>query len=192
MHLSTYFFSVTIEHTYQRKRLVDKMKNKDCLDTLCAALAYAMGIDAPAEAAMPNASLCNYLDKILEGKKVERVFMYNPDAIGQWIYHKYFNMFSEAMQWCDIEIPFCTVMPSVTPVCFGTMYTGAKPEIHGIQGYVKPVITIDTIFDSLIRHGKKAAIVSTTGDSMSRIFLERDIDYYIYDTVETLRLASLL
>ena len=160
------------------------MKNTDSLDTLCGALAYAMGIQPPAQAALPTDKLCRYLDETLSGQKVTRVFMYNPDAIAQWIYEKYPHMFTEVRQRTDIAVPFCTVMPSVTPVCFGTMYTGAQPQVHGIQGYVKPVIRIDTIFDALIRNGKKAAIVSTTGDSMSKIFLEREMDYYIYDTVE--------
>ena len=160
------------------------MNNIDSLDTLCGALSYAMGIDFPEQSAVPNEKLCSYLDKTLQGKKVTRIFMYNPDAIAQWLYHKYPRMFNEVTRRTDIEIPFCAVMPSVTPVCFGTMYTGAQPEIHGIQAYVKPVIKIDTLFDALIRNGKKVAIVSTTGDSMSKIFLERDMDYYIYDTIE--------
>jgi predicted AlkP superfamily pyrophosphatase or phosphodiesterase len=64
------------------------------------------------------------------------------------------------------------------------MYTGAQPEVHGIRAYVKPVITIDTIFDALIRAGKKPAIVSTANDSISMIFLNRPMDYFIYPTVE--------
>lgn len=160
------------------------MKNTDSLTGLSSALAYAMGIDAPEQAASANEKLCSYLDETLSGKKVSRIFMYNPDAIAQWLYQKYPQMFAEAKQRTDLEVPFCTVMPSVTPVCFGTMYTGAEPEIHGIKGYVKPVIRIDTLFDALIRSGKKAAIVSTAGDSMSKIFLEREMDYFIYDTVE--------
>lgn len=160
------------------------MKNTDSLDTLCSSLCYAIGIDSPIQSALPNKTLCHYLDEVLSGKKVSRIFMYNPDAVAQWIYHKYPHMFIEANKQSDIEIPFCTVMPSVTPVCFATMYTGAQPDVHGIQSYVKPVIKIDTIFDALIRAGKKPAIVSTTGDSVSKIFLERDMDYYIYDSVE--------
>ena len=26
-----------------------------------------------------------------------------------------------------------TVLPSVTPVCFGTMFTGVTPHVHGIE-----------------------------------------------------------
>lgn len=160
------------------------VKNSDSLDSLSAALAYAIGIDAPEFASAANNDICVYIDKALCGKKADRIFMYNPDAIAQWIYEKYSYLFSEVKKRADIEIPFCTVMPSVTPVCFATMYTGVQPDIHGIKSYTKPVIKTDTIFDALIRSGKRPAIVSTTGDSMSKIFLERNMDYFIYDTVE--------
>jgi len=160
------------------------MKNKYSLDTLCATLCDAIGIETPAFAAEPNGELQAYIDQAFAGQKADRVFMYNPDAIAQWVYEKYAHMFKEAKLAAEQEAPFCTVMPSVTPVCFGTMYTGAQPSVHGIQSYTKPVITIDTIFDALIRSGKKPAIVSTANDSMSKIFLEREMDYYIYDSVE--------
>lgn len=158
--------------------------NKTSLDTLCGALSYAMGIEPPKEAAEPCKALTDYIDKIFGGEKADRIFMYNPDAIAEWIYEKYPQLIASAKSRTDIEVPFCTVMPSVTPVCFGTMYTGAQPSVHGIQGYVKPVITIDTIFDALIRAGKKPVIIATDGDSLSRIFLEREMDYFFFDTIE--------
>ena len=161
-----------------------QMRNADGLATLAAALSNAMAIQAPMQAEPANERLCQFVDQALAGQKVSRIFMYNPDAIAQWIYQKYPHLFEEVKLRTQIEIPFATVMPSVTPVCFGTMYTGAQPDVHGIKGYVKPVIRIDTLFDALIRNGKKVALVSTAGDSMSKIFLERDMDYYIYDTVE--------
>ena len=159
-------------------------KNKTSLDTLCAALCEIMGVAPPEKAANPCNELIEYANNVLCGKKADRIFMYNPDAVAEWICKKYEHLMKEVTDRTDIEIPFCTVMPSVTPVCFGTMYTGAQPSVHGIQSYVKPVITIDTIFDAMIRTGKKCAIVSTANDSMSKIYLEREMDYYIYDTVE--------
>ncbi|MBR6533899.1 MAG: alkaline phosphatase family protein [Clostridia bacterium] len=167
------------------------MINQTSLDTLCASLCYAMGIDAPSSAAKPNPLLCDYIDKTLKDEKADRIFMYNPDAIAQWVYEKYSQIFEQITTQIDIEVPFCTVMPSVTPVCFGTMYTGVQPEIHGIQSYVKPVITIDTIFDALISSGKKPVIVSTANDSMSKIFLERKMDYFIYDTISEVNQKAL-
>lgn len=158
--------------------------NDISLDTIAAALCYALGIEPPACAAAPNETLVSYVDEMLQGEKCDRILMYNPDAIAQWIYRKYPALMQEAAARTDIEIPLRTVMPSVTPVCFGTMYTGAQPEVHGIRKYEKPVIRIDTVFDAVIRAGKKAAIVADSECSMGKIFLEREMDYYIYDTLE--------
>ena len=160
------------------------MKNSTSLDTLCAGLCYALGIAPPKQAAAPNADLCAYIDTQLKGQKADRIFMYNPDAVAQWIFQKYPHFLKEVTDRTELQLPMCSVMPSVTPVCFGTMYTGAQPAVHGIQAYAKPVITIDTIFDALLRAGKKPAIVATAGDSMSKIYLEREMDYYFYDSVE--------
>lgn len=160
------------------------MLNNNSLDTLCSALCYAMGIEAPKEAAKPNTDLVNYVDEKLNGKKADRIFMYNPDAIGQWVYEKYPHFFTGVNERTDIKIPLCSVMPSVTPVCFGTMYTGAQPDVHGIKSYTKPIITIDTIFDALIRAGKKAVILAYGDASLSKIYLERDMDYYHFDCVD--------
>ena len=158
--------------------------NPNSLDTLCAALCYAMGIDAPAQAAAANEDLTSYIDEALKGEKTDRIVMYNPDAVAQWIYRKYPQLLRDAVQHAEIEVPLKTVMPSVTPVCFGTMYTGAQPAVHGIQQYAKPVIRIDTIFDALIRAGKKPVIIADNECSIGKIFLERDMDYFLFDTIE--------
>ena len=158
--------------------------NPVSLDTLCAALCYAMGVDAPEKSAEPNETLKAYVDERFGGKKADRIFMYNPDAVAEWIYRKYPFLTNEVASRTDIEVPMCTVMPSVTPVCFGTMYTGVKPAVHGIQKYEKPVLTIDTIFDAMIKEGKKPVIVANPECSIGKIFLERDMDYFLYKSVE--------
>lgn len=158
------------------------MFNSDSLDTICGALTYALGVDAPRQAAKANDTLVKYIDEIFGGEKADRVFMYNPDAIAQWIYEKYTNLCGDLKNHADVEVPLCSVMPCVTPVCFGTMYTGAQPAVHGIQSYSKPVITIDTIFDALIRAGKKPALISYGNASLSKIYLDRDMDYFICES----------
>ena len=156
------------------------MYNPNSLDTVCGALAYALGIESPSEAAPANADLVSDIDSIFGGEKADRVVMYNPDAIAQWVYEKYPLLLKGVKSRAEIEIPLCSVMPSVTPVCFGTMYTGAQPAVHGIRRYEKPVITIDSIFDAAIRAGKKCAIVSYGNASLSNIYLERDMDYFLF------------
>lgn len=158
--------------------------NKTSLDAVCASLSYAIGIEAPKLANAPCKELTNLIDSVFGDKKADRIFMYNPDAIANWIYDKYSSYFNEVKKYTDIELPLCSVMPSVTPVCFATMYTGTQPEIHGIRKYEKPVLKTDSIFDALIRAGKKSAIVAESKSSMSMIYLEKDMDYFIYDTIE--------
>ena len=157
--------------------------NERSLDTLCAALCYAMGVEAPECAAEANPVLTEYVDKAFGGAKADRVLMYNPDAIAQWIYEKYPNLLREVTDRTELQLPLRSVMPSVTPVCFGTMYTGAQPAVHGIQRYEKPVITIDTIFDALLRAGRKPVILSYGKASLSKIFLERNMDYFLFDNI---------
>ena len=157
------------------------MINQNSLDTICSAIAYSLGIDAPSEAAEPNADLTSYVDLVFDGQGADRVVMYNPDAIAQWIYEKYPRFCAQAKARTELSLPLSAVMPSVTPVCFGTMYTGAQPEIHGIRKYEKPIITIDTIFDALVRAGKKVALITYGNCSLSRIFLGRDIDYFHFE-----------
>ena len=156
------------------------MLNPNSLDTICGALSYSLGIEPPKEAAPANDELVKYIDSIFGGEKADRLFMFNPDAVAQWVYEKYARYCAEAKRYTEIEIPLQTVMPSVTPVCFATMYTGAQPAVHGIQKYAKPVLTVDTFFDALVRAGKKVALITSGECSMSKIFLERDIDYFHY------------
>lgn len=174
-------FGVSIDEILDAKDKPETKKNTNSLDTICASLAYAMGIEPPKLAAPANYELTNYIDKVFDGQKADRVVMYNPDAVAQWVYEKYPHFFEDVSERVSIEIPLATVMPSVTPVCFGTMYTGAQPVVHGIQKYEKPVITIDTLFDSALRAGKKIAIITYAQCSLSRIYLNRDIDYYHFE-----------
>ncbi|MBQ8407903.1 MAG: alkaline phosphatase family protein [Clostridia bacterium] len=160
------------------------MTERKSLDTLCAALAHAMKVEKPAEANTANPDLIAYIDERFGEAGADRLFMYNPDAIGEWVYHKYPQLLSEMISHTDMEVNFETVMPSVTPVCFGTMYTGAQPAVHGIRKYEKPVIKIDTLFDAMIRSGKKCAIVADMDCSMGKIFLEREMDYFYFRTIE--------
>ena len=151
---------------------------------IAASLANAMGVSAPKEAEQPLEAISRLVQANSDSGKVDRIFMYNPDAVAMWLYQKYTEFYLPLQQYPGLMLPLRTVMPSVTPVCFGTMYTGAMPEVHGIRSYVKPVIKIDTLFDALIRAGKKCAIVSTEGDSLSCIFMEREMDYFICPTVD--------
>ena len=150
------------------------MENQKCISSVCATVLTALGVELPEGIDAPNDELCEL------AKDSKKVFLYNPDAVAWWLYEKYPQYFENVKACSDITVKLRSVMPSVTPVCFASMYTGLMPSVHGIQKYEKPVLTVDTMFDYLLKAGKKVAIVSTKGDSISKIFLERNMDYYIY------------
>ena len=149
-----------------------------------AGASFAGETDAPHEALLSLAA-----EKT--GGGIDRAVLYNPDAVALWLYQKYPEKFRPARAYSDLALPLTSVMPSVTPVCFGSMYTGVLPEVHGIRSYTKPVLRQETLFDAFLRAGKRCAIVSTTGDSISQIFLERNMDYYIYPTMTAVNRRAL-
>lgn len=148
------------------------------LTGLCSTLCKAMGVEPPKQASQMLGDLYDYIQKETGGKGVERIVMYNPDAIGAWIYEKYYDKFENFRKYAPYEQKMLTAFPPKTPVCFGTMYTGAEPKVHGINRYEKPIIKIDTIFDAMIRAGKKPCIVAVQGSSMANIYNGKDMDYY--------------
>ena len=155
-----------------------------CISSVKASALEIAGVEIPENIEKTNPVLSALSEKKLGGKPVDRVVLYNPDAVALWVYQKYTSMFTDAALCSDVALPMLSVMPSVTPVCFASMYSGVMPDVHGIKKYEKPVLTVNTIFDSFIKAGKKAAIVSTDRDSISMIFLNRDMEYFIYDTPE--------
>jgi len=150
------------------------------LTGVAAAVTAALGVPAPQNAAPP----VEPLRKLLEAEPVDRVVLYNPDAVALWLFEKHTPVFLPVMTHARLTLPLQSVMPSVTPVCFASMYTGAPPEVHGLKSYRKPVITTDTVFDALLRAGKTCCIVSVANASMARIFLERNMDYFLFETTE--------
>jgi len=155
------------------------MSEQKCITSVCATILKLLGTDMPQGTDTPNEEIT-----ALAGcETVDRVVIFNPDAIGWWLFEKYGKLFGDAQSVSAKTVRLRSVMPSVTPVCFASMYSGLMPTEHGIQKYEKPVLKVDTVFDYLPRTGKKCAIVSTAGDSISKIFLERDIDYFIYPTI---------
>ena len=154
--------------------------NTRSITTIARSWANIIGAEAPLQCDVENVPEVETLVKTkTEGGKVNRMLIYNPDAIGEWYYEKYKDAFSDVEKHTDIQVKYITANPAKTPVCFGSMFTGATPEVHGIKKYVKPVITIDSLFDSWARSGLKVAMVAVANQSIPKIFAGRNIDYYL-------------
>ena len=157
---------------------MDSSRSSICLTSVKATVLNLFGLEkSPGDDAANPAVL-----ELNGGKTIDRAVIYNPDAVALWLFEKYGGKFAPAIKASDLSAPLRSVMPSVTPVCFASMYSGVMPEKHGITEYKKPVLKCETLFDRMTAAGKKCAICSTTGDSISKIFLDRNMDYFIYPT----------
>ncbi|MCR5794203.1 MAG: alkaline phosphatase family protein [Solobacterium sp.] len=158
------------------------IRNAMRITMTCRTIAELMQFEAPQKADVSNPAVMQAAQDIFQGGPAEKVLLYNPDAVALWLYQKYTEKFIPVMRNTKLALPVHSVMPSVTPVCFASMYTGLMPADHGIRAYVKPVLKCDSLFDAAIRAGKKPVIISTAGDSLTEIFRERDMDYIECET----------
>jgi hypothetical protein len=154
-----------------------------------------MGIKTPREStSIPVDAIISAASKILRGECAEKVLVYAPDAIGLGLRKDYARLFNVVEKIAPIEVAMKSVLPTYTPVCFSSMFTGAPPEVHGIRKYEKPVLGCDTLFDALARAGKKTAIVAVKNSSIDLVFRNRKIDYYTeeYDPQVESRVLKIL
>lgn len=108
---------------------------------------------------------------------VKKLLIYAPDAIGELALAKFPETFAGLRAGC-LKVPLRSVLPSKTPVCFASMFSGLTPEGHGIKHYEKPVLRCKTIFDALPARGVRTAIVAVKDSSIDLIFRGRPVDYY--------------
>ena len=157
---------------------MDEFFNPVCLTRSASSLAACLGIDPPAKAEPGLPWLSDLLIEKMGGT-AQRSLFFHPDAVAQWLWRKYPAYFEPVMRHAPIAVPFGVVMPSVTPVCFSTMYTGAMPAVHGIQEYRKPILSTDTLFDRIIASGKRCANIASEGCSMAMLYADRRMDHYV-------------
>ena len=136
----------------------------------CGALAIAPVVDQSA--------------RIIGEGQMQKIVLFCCDAMGEHQREHFPEAFERIEKTAPLRIPSVSVMPSVTPVCYGTIFSGASPSVHGIQKYEKPILKIETLFDVLIQAGKNVAIIATNNCSIDMIFRNRKADYFSYRTDE--------
>lgn len=140
-------------------------------------VADCIGMELP-ESYAPSIGWVSALLKERLGGCADRAILYHADAVGHHIWQKYTNLFAPVYQYTTMSVPFLSTVESVTPVAHATMYTGMDPEGHGIQTYVRPQLECETLYDALLRDGKKAAIVAQADSTFLHIFTGRALDYF--------------
>lgn len=148
------------------------------LKRFAATVADCMGLCLPPEYAPSVPWASNILKTRMDGS-ADRVILYHADAVGQYIWQKYPDLFAPVYKYTSLTLPFVSTVESVTPVAHASMYTGLDPEGHGIETYVRPRLTCDTLFDRLIEAGKKVAIIAMPDSTFLHIFAGRELDYFV-------------
>jgi hypothetical protein len=125
---------------------------------------------------------------------LERCLIYCPDALGDHLWSRFPEQRSAIDRQCPHRVSLHAAFPPKTPVCFASVFTGASPEVHGIRRYEKPTLACETLFDVLVRAGRRVAIVAVQDSSIDLLFRNRPIDYFSesYDQAATTRALKLI
>ena len=155
----------------------------DLTPTVC----HLFGIPAPEDSGgqvIPE--IADQADKLMGGEgKTQRAVLFCADAMGENQRRHFPEDFALIEKTAGFRIKSVSVMPSVTPVCYGSIFTGAAPCVHGIQQYEKPVLKIETLFDVFAKAGKNTAILACNECSIDKIFRKRQVDYYSFHANRT-------
>ena len=148
----------------------------DLTPTVCA----LHGVAEPADCGgTPIAEVVDQAQHLADGEgKIERTLIYCPDAAGEIQRQKFPELFARVEKLAGMRFLSSAVMPSVTPVCYATIFSGASPQVHGTLRYDKRRIEIPTFFDAFVDAGKSVAVVAVNNCSIDTIFRKRKIDYY--------------
>ena len=156
----------------------------DMTPTVCA----LMGVEEPSGCGgTPIAAVVDQAFR-LTGKEggMEKILIFCPDAVGEVHRQKYPEKLARVEKLAGLRFKSSSVMASVTPVCFATIFSGASPEVHGIKTYAKPVLTVETLFDVLAKAGKNVAVISCNECSIDKIFRKRNVDYFSFRSDEAI------
>ena len=105
-----------------------------CVTALTPTVCDLCGVRRPAQCAdEPIAAVMAAAAKALAGQKVEKLLLFAPDAVGIHLWERFPEKLAAVEALAPVRVPTRVVMPSVTPVCFASMFSGALPEVHGIQ-----------------------------------------------------------
>ncbi len=161
----------------------------DLTPTLCA----LCGVRPPDVCGgSPIAPVVDQADKLMDGiGRTEKVLVFCPDACGEAQRARRPDLFERVKKLAGFQVPSSSVMPSVTPVCYASIFSGASPEVHGIRTYEKPVLPVETLFDVFAESGRSVAICAVNECSIDLIFRRRKIDYFSLRTDEAVFRLSL-
>ncbi len=164
------------------RKYMDQYGRDHSIADLTPTVCELCGVRLPEECgASAIASVVDHGEKLFGGAGLaEKVLLFCPDACADHQRDRRPDVFEKIEKIAGMRIRSTSVMPSVTPVCYGSIFSGTSPAVHGIQKYEKPVLRVETLFDVFAEAGKKVTILSVNGCSIDTIFRRRAIDYFSF------------
>lgn len=142
------------------------------LPNLAPTVAALLGLPAPASATGAPAT-----EVLADVTAAPRVALLAPDALGRYP----FGLWQHEMPFLSglherVSLTLRSIMPSITPVNFAGMVTGADLSVHGIQRFTDD-FRCETLFDVVRAHGGVSAGVGQKGYTGSEL-LGRSADLW--------------
>lgn len=151
------------------------MLKVDSIRSVTPTVCRLMGLPVPASCASPPVA------GVVEAGRAGatgRVLVFCPDAIANNILDPRPELTARIRRQAPLQVQTTAEVPSLTPVCYASVFTGAPPEVHGIRRYERPVLKMETLFDVAIAAGLSPAIVAVKDSSIDLIFRGRAMDYF--------------
>ncbi len=147
--------------------------------SLTPTVASLFGVAPPTLSDEPILASIAYTHRgTLQNAAIDRCLVYCPDALGDHLWNRFPEALARVCAHYPQRIQVRSVVPSMTPVCFTSIFTGTSPGRHPIRKPERPILTCDTLFDAQIRAGKRIAIVAVENSSIALMYRNRPIDYF--------------
>ncbi len=167
-----------MEHSYQ---------NTLATTQLAATIAKVADFEAPQQA---DPSVDWLADMWIEkfGGKVDNVLIFSVDAVAAWLVRKYPEKFAKVWKHAPMMIPMRTVMPTVTPVDYAAFFSGALPEVNGVDRIVTPILTpeltqplltCDSLVAAAVRAGHRVCVVTCANGCIASMLSRSGADFRI-------------
>lgn len=168
------------------QKYVNQYNREHSIADLTPTYCELFGIRKPATCAgTAIASVVDHAGHVMDGPgKAKKAVLFCADACGDVQSNYLKDLFPRVKAVAGLQVESVCVMPSVTPVCYGSIFTGTPPAVHGIRKYERPVLEVETLFDVMAESGLNVAIVAINHCSIDMIFRQRKVDYYSFRSDE--------
>ena len=165
-------------------------QNSISLTHLAATIAEIAGFDAPTQADSTVDWFVDIIKRMFGGNKADKILIFSVDAVPLWLIRKNTDMFAPVYQQAPVSLCVRSVIPTFTPIAYAAFFSGALPEINGVDKVVQPILSpqctqplikSDTLMAAAVRAGFRVAVVTCADGCIASMLSQSGADLYIID-----------